>query len=605
MLNSPLFTLYPAFSSMKYRWLLRSVDDDSLVAHLQEALNDLPEPLARTLALRNVTGFDEARQFFRADLAELHDPFLMKDMDAAADRLVQAVEGGERVLVYGDYDVDGTTATALVADFLRSCGLEADVFIPDRYEDGYGLCERGLDQAKEAGAALVVALDCGITAHDEADYAREIGLDLVICDHHTPKATLPDAVAVLDPKREDCTYPFSELCGCGVGFKLVQAVIDRLGKDPEEAYRYLDLLAVSTASDIVPLYGENRILMAEGLRAIQNGPRPGLQALANAADLNVEDVTSTGKIVFTIGPRINAAGRMAEAQTAVRMLLAPSVEAAAPLAQKLEALNKERREIDDRIQREAIEQAERQMTSRTPHAFVLYQPDWHLGVIGIVASRVVDRFYKPTILLANNGEEVKGSARSISGINIYDALSECEDVLTQFGGHDYAAGMSLPEENVEAFRGRFNEVVGERVTAEMLTPAIKVDASVNLDTIGSHTDRFWAVLQQFGPFGPANPTPVFHSSNLSVDGAPRTVGRGDKHLKFRVQAEDAAPGESFDVIGFGMGEKLDVVRQSYQNGTPLELLYSLEENTWRGNTSLQLKARDVRLQDDGTSLEEA
>ncbi len=588
---------------MTYRWILRSLDTPSVVPVLQEALNGLPEALARSLALRNVSSFDEAHNFFRADRGDLHDPFLMQDMEVAATRVAQAVEKGERVLVYGDYDVDGTTASALVADFLRTNGAEPEVFIPDRYKDGYGLGPRGLDRAKEFGAGLVIALDCGITAMKEAAYAKQLGLDLIICDHHTPKAELPEAVAVLDPKRHDCEYPFKELSGCGVGFKLVQATLDQLGRDPESAFGYLDLLAVSTASDIVPLYGENRILMAEGLRTIQAGPRPGLQALADAADLNPADVTSTGKIVFTIGPRINAAGRMAHAGTAVDLMLARDLSTARPLADELESLNKERRELDKKIQNEAIEQAERQMTSRTPHGFVLYNPNWHLGIIGIVASRVVERFYKPAILLARNGNEVKGSARSISGINVYDALSECEDVLTQFGGHDYAAGMSLPEDNVEAFRDAFDEAVGKRVTSEMLTPAIKVDASMELDTIGEYGGRFWAVLQQFGPFGPANATPVFHSTNLQVNGKPRTVGSSGSHLKFRVCNTGSDERRSYDVIGFGMGDKLNVVMQSFKEDEPLALLYSVEENTWNGRTSLQLKCRDVRLERNSDGLQ--
>jgi single-stranded-DNA-specific exonuclease len=554
-----------------------------------------------------VSSFEDARHFFRADRDALHDPFLMQDMDAAADRVAKAVESGETVLVYGDYDVDGTTASALMADFLRSKGVDAHVFIPDRYEDGYGLGSRGLDTARDLGAGLVIALDCGITAIEEAAYASDLGLDLIICDHHTPKDELPDAVAVLDPKRSDCDYPFKELSGCGVGFKLVQATLDRLGASPDEAFRYLDLLAVSTASDIVPLYGENRVLMAEGLRVLQekDAVRPGLRAMAETADLDLADVTSTGKIVFTIGPRINAAGRMAQANLAVDLMLAPDVESALPMARELESLNRERREINDRIEKEAIEKAKTQITSRTPHGLVLYDPDWHLGIIGIVASRVVEHFHKPAILLARNGSEVKGSARSISGVNVYDALSDCEDVLTQFGGHDYAAGMSLPEDRVEAFRDAFDEAVGKRITADMLTPAIKVDASMDLETVGQHQGRFWAVLRQFGPHGPANATPVFHSKNLVLDGKPRTVGRGGNHLKFRVRDADTDSRTSYDVIGFGMGDKLSIVRESYESDEPLELLYSVEENTWKGNTTLQLKCRDVRLQSSSDGLQTA
>ncbi|PQJ34337.1 single-stranded-DNA-specific exonuclease RecJ [Salinibacter sp. 10B] len=588
---------------MTYRWTYRSLDTPEVVSELQDALNDLPAALARALALRDVSTFDEARHFFRADRADLHNPLGMADMKKAADRLSTAIDDGERVLVYGDYDVDGTTAAALMTDFLRKQGVETSFFIPDRYDDGYGLCARGLDAAKELGASLVVALDCGITGHKEATYAREQGLDLIICDHHTPKETddgvdLPDAYAVIDPKRPDDDYPFTELSGCGLGFKLVQATLDRRGQNPDAAFDYLDLLAVSTASDIVPLYGENRVLMAEGLAALQQSDRPGLRALADAADLNLETVTSTGNIVFTLGPRINAAGRMAHASTAVDLLLAQSYSEAEPLAAELERLNKKRRTIDDATEEAAVEKAERQITSRSPHALVLYEEDWHLGVIGIVASSIVERFHKPTILLTHNGDEVKGSARSIEGINIYNALSDCADVLTQFGGHDHAAGLSLDVDDIEAFRDRFDAAVGERVTPELLTPSINVDAELDLGIIGTVEDRFWAVLQQFGPFGPANARPVFHGKDLAVAGTPRTVGSDDSHLKFEVRQRDDERGRNvFDVIGFGMGEKLSVLEQSQNEGRPIELLFSLEENTWNGQTNLQLKARDVRLEE--------
>jgi single-stranded-DNA-specific exonuclease len=581
---------------MTYRWIPRGPDDPDRIDHLQDALNDLPRPLARSLALRGIRSFEEARHFFRADRADLHDPMDMADMPTAADRLSRAIDTGEPVLVYGDYDVDGTTAATLLTDFLRTRGVEASFFIPDRYEDGYGLCKRGLNAAQERDAALVVALDCGITAHEEAAYAQEQGLDLIICDHHTPKDTLPNALAVVDPKRDDDDYPFAELTGCGLGFKLAQATLARRDEDPAAAFDYLDLLAVATASDIVPLEGENRILMAEGLRALQQTDRPGLRALADAADLNLADVTSTGNIVFTIGPRINAAGRMAHASTAVDLLLADTYDEAEPLAAELEDLNRERRDLDDATEEAAVEKAERQITSRSPHALVLYDPDWHLGVIGIVASSIVERFHKPTIMLTRNGDEIKGSARSIEGINIYNALSNCEDVLTQFGGHDHAAGLSLEADQIETFRDRFDAAVGERVTPELLHPSLKVDAEIDLSTIGTIEDRFWAVLRQFGPFGPANPTPVFHARNLAVVGSPRTVGRNDNHLKFEVRHQDQPDARSFDVIGFGMGEKLSVLQKHQREDHPLELLFSLEDNTWNGRTTLQLKARDVRLE---------
>lgn len=582
---------------MTYRWLPRSLEDPEIVHRLQEELNDLPAALARALALRGVTTVDQARHFFRADRNDLHDPDCIQEMNAAADRVVQAIDQNEHVLVYGDYDVDGTTATALLVDFLRRHGTETSFFIPDRYEDGYGLCRRGLHDARQRGASLVVAVDCGITAHEEAAYAQEQGLDLIICDHHTPNDTLPKALAVLDPKRPDDDYPFAELSGCGLAFKLAQATLDRLDEDPEAVFEYLDLLAVSTASDIVPLHGENRILLSEGLQALQQTGRPGLRALADAANLDLSSVNSTGTIVFTLGPRLNAAGRMEHASTAVDLLLAEDASTAEPLAAQLERLNRERRSIDDAVEEAAVKRAERQITARTPHALVLYDPDWHLGVIGIVASSLVERFHKPTILLTHNGEEVKGSARSISGINIYDALSDCADVLSQFGGHDHAAGLSLHPDQIETFRDRFNAAVGERVTPELLTPSIKVDAPIDLTAIGSVDDRFWAVLKQFGPFGPANAKPVFHAQNLVVTGNPRTVGSDGSHLKFEVRQADEGSRHSFDVIGFGMGEKLSVLQKSQKQSTPLELLFSVEENTWNGRTSLQLKARDLRLEE--------
>jgi single-stranded-DNA-specific exonuclease len=582
---------------MAYRWTQRSLDTPEVVPQLRHELNDLAPPLARALALRDVTTFEEAKHFFRADRSALHDPLRMQDMRAAAARVARAIDQEERVLVYGDYDVDGTTATALVVDFLRSRGVDASFFVPDRYEDGYGLCGRGIDEAVEQGASVVVALDCGIAGHEEAAYAQEQGLDLIIADHHTPKDTLPEALAVLDPKRPDDDYPFTELPGCGLGFKLVQATLAHRDEDPDAAFNYLDLLAVAIASDIVPLCGENRILMAEGLRALQNSTRPGLQALAEAAGLDLSEVTSTGNIVFTLGPRINAAGRMDHASTAVELLLAQDFAEAEPRAVELERLNRERRSIDDAIEEAAIERAERQITARSPHALVLYDPDWHLGVIGIVASSVVERFHKPTILLTRDGDEVTGSARSIEGINIYEALADCEEVLTQFGGHDHAAGLSLSPDDIEAFQDRFDAAIGERVTPELLTPTIEIDASVDLSVIGSVEDRFWAVLKQFGPFGPSNPKPVFHAQDLTVDTA-RTVGSNDKHLKFEVRQAGPTESDSFDAIGFGMGDQLSVLRQSQRTGTPLELLFSLEENTWNRRTNLQLKARDLRLMED-------
>lgn len=573
---------------MKYRWILRPLPSTDVVADVRRALNDLPEALARALVLRGIDTFESARLFFRPSIGSLHDPFLMKDMDAAADRLVHALDTGEKILVYGDYDVDGTTATALLVSALRGMGGDVDYFIPDRLEHGYGLCEAGIEHAADTGARVVLAVDCGVTALKEARFARERGLDLIICDHHTPKEELPDAIAVLDPKRPDCAYPFKELCGCAVAYKLVRAMLQRLGKSPNHADAYLDLVALATASDIVPVQGENRILLACGLEALQASTRVGICKLAEIARLDLP--TCTGRdIVFGIGPRINAAGRLGDAGRAVALLLEQDAERAGVIAAELERVNGERRTIDQGTLDSAIELAERQLTSRTRHAIVLHHPDWHLGVIGIVASRLVDRFYRPTILLGTSNGYAKGSARSIAGINIYNALHACEDLLVQFGGHDFAAGMTLRIEDIPAFQERLDEAVGQMVTADVLHPAINVDAHLDLADIDT---RFWAVLKQFAPFGPENDRPVFRANRIRLSRPPRTVGRGGKHLKFSVRQDEA--GSSLDAIGFGLGERSKELERSWKSGEPFDLLFNLDENTWNGRTTLQIKAKDLR-----------
>src|SRR5690554_1077631 len=405
---------------MKYRWIPRQLDNPEAITRLQRELNNLPEPLARALVLRGIDTFESARLFFRPCLSHLHDPFLMRDMDVAASRVLSAISNGERVLIYGDYDVDGTTATALLVSFFRDNGVKADFFIPDRFEDGYGLNRIGIDFAVEHEDSLVIAVDCGITAVDEAAYAREKGIDLIICDHHTPDAHLPETVAVLNPKRQDCAYPFKELSGCGVAFKLVQAVLSLRGEPVERAKPYLDLVAVSTVSDVVPIFEENRVLMYEGLKVLRQSPRIGFRTLAEQAGISLTDC-STSRIVFGIGPRINAAGRMGDASRAVELLLEDDERRASILTAQLELANKQRRQLDQETVKQATEMAERQLGARTRHSVVLYHPEWHLGVVGIVASRLVERFYRPTIMLAASNGIVKGSARSIAGINVYDA----------------------------------------------------------------------------------------------------------------------------------------------------------------------------------------
>jgi single-stranded-DNA-specific exonuclease len=578
---------------MRHRWITRNDHDAEVVSRLQVELNNLPEALARILVLRGIRSFDDARLFFRPTLEHLHDPFLMQDMDLAADRVASAVERRERVIVYGDYDVDGTTSAALMTGFLRSLGLEADFFIPDRYENGYGLCREGIDVAHRAGADLIIALDCGITAIAEAEYACSRNIDLIICDHHTAGEQIPTCVAVLDPKRPDCTYPFKELTGCGVGFKLIQAVLVRLGRDPEQAYDYLDLVAISIASDVVPVVGENRVLMREGLARIITAPRLGLRALADLAKIDLRECDST-KIIFTIGPRLNAAGRMGDAGRAVALLLTDDAAEASQLAERLEETNRERRTLDGSIRDEAIALAERQLSVGDRLSIVLHRDEWHLGVIGIVASRLVERFYKPSIMLCTVGGIAKGSARSVNGFNIYNAIASCRDLLIQFGGHDFAAGLSLDPANVPEFQRRFNEIVRETIDLEALVPEIEVDATLQLNAIDA---RFWNVLRQFAPYGPENRAPVFHGTALQVVARPRTVGSQQKHLKFAVRQVLDTESRPYDVIGFGMGSRLGDVEQSLRAGYPLEMLFSVDENVFNGTRSLQLRAMDLRLED--------
>lgn len=570
------------------RWTLRPIDDDAVVQQLGAELNGLPEPLARSLVLRGINTFDSAEQYFRGGLERLHDPFLMKDMEKAAERLVQAVETGESVLVYGDYDVDGTTSAALMTLFLRSLEVDATYFIPNRFVHGYGLSKAGIDVAVEQDASLIVALDCGITAIEEATYAREQGLDLVICDHHTAGESLPDAVAVLDPKRPDCAYPFDGLSGCGVGFKLIQATLEKLGLPREDAWQYLDLVAVSTASDIVPMHDENRVLMRAGLAQMCTSPRIGLVALAERAKIELDACTSS-KIVFCLGPRINAAGRLADASLAVDLLTTDDPQEASRLADEIEALNMERRELDMSTRDQAMLMAGETM-SGDPMVLVLHNSDWHPGVIGITASRIAEHFHRPAVLLTTDANgEAKGSARSIKGLSIYNALASCSDLLTRFGGHDFAAGLALPLENIPLLRDRLESVLAETTDPDLLTPEIELDAELDLSAIDS---RFWRVLEQFGPYGPDNPRPTFWARDLKIVGQPSAVGADNRHLKVQVAQRKGSP--AYSVIGFGLGDQIKIADRLARNQHPAELAFTVEENTWNGRTTLQLRARDIR-----------
>lgn len=576
---------------MTYRWTLREVPDEATVDRLTADLNDLPHALSRALVLRGVDSFDEAHTFFRPTLGRLHDPLRMRDMDLAIERVVRAIRAGERVLVYGDYDVDGTTSTAMMLMFLRSQGVDASYFIPNRFEHGYGLGEAGIDEAAARGATLIVALDCGITAVEPARYARAKGIDLVICDHHTAGEVLPEAVAVLDPKRPDCEYPFKGLSGCGVGFKLIQGTLDALGLPPEEAWPYLDLVAVSTACDIVPMVGENRVLMRAGLKQLGEAPRLGIALLADRAGVDLNACTAS-KMVFQIGPRINAAGRIDDAGLATELLAATDPVEAHRLVDAIEGLNLRRRDLDRQTRDEAFAVAERMMAD-DPLALVVYKPGWHPGVIGITASRVAEHFHRPTVLMTSNGGTgtAKGSARSVKGISIYDALAHCSDLLDRFGGHAFAAGLALPVDRVDTLRERLQAAVGLAVTdPDALIPEIEIDAFLRLDDV---SPRFWNVLKQFGPHGPDNLRPVFWGQGLRVVGQPSCVGSEKQHLRMRVAHTEGGP--TFPVIGFGLGDHYETALASVRRGHPLEMAFQIDENAWNGRTTLQLKAQDLRL----------
>ena len=574
---------------MTHRWQARPIDDAHLVEKLSAELNELPLPLARALVLRGIDTFEKSRLYFRPTIADLHDPFLMKDMRPAVDRLIAAIQRRERVMVYGDYDVDGTTATTLMTMFLRRRGVDVSYFVPHRIDHGYGLSPAGIDEAHARGATLIVALDCGITAFAESVYAKSLGIDLVICDHHTVKGEIPEAVAVLDPKRPDCDYPYDELSGCGIGFKLAQATSAALGEPEDEVHGYLDLVAVSIASDIVPMTGENRVLMREGLRKLHERPSRGFRALARHAAVDLKSC-STSQILFALGPRINAAGRLGDAGRAVDLMLAEDDRDADRLASILETTNDRRRAIDRETVEEAVQAVEHLFAENQLNSIVLHDEEWHPGVIGIVASRLVEQFVRPTVLLTTVNGLARGSARSVDGVNIYEAIRTCEDLVDEFGGHDYAAGLSIQVERIPEFRDRFDQAVTELASKDSFISSIEYDSVLELDQVDN---RFWAILDQFAPHGPLNRTPVFRASDLRVLGRPRTVGRDHRHLSLTVGQKGS---RSMPVIGFGLGERLETVLESREQGRPLEMLFSIQERTWNGTTGLQLKARDLRLQ---------
>lgn len=565
------------------RWTLKPKPEASAIKELAQQLN-VDEIIAALLIQRGVETFDDARRFFRPVLNDLHDPFLMKDMDKAVARIEQAIAANENILVYGDYDVDGTTAVSLMSSYLLSLYPNVATYIPDRYNEGYGVSYQGIDFAEDNGFTLIVALDCGIKAIDKVAYASEKGIDFVICDHHRPGVEIPDAAAVLDPKRDDCTYPYDELCGCGVGFKLIQALASKRGQTINDLVPYLDLVATAIGADIVPVTGENRVLAHYGLKQINSNPRPGFKAIIN--QLQKEELSITD-VVFIIAPRINAAGRMKHGQHAVNLLTETNINVAIGYAAEIENFNADRRELDQQITEEALEQIQL-MNEQERYTTVVYRDDWHKGVIGIVASRLTETYYRPTLVFTKSGEKLAASARSVKGFDVYNALDACKEHIEQFGGHKYAAGLTLKEEQYEAFKQKFEEVVDATIDRKLLTPEISVDAEIDLNSI---TPKFYRILKQFAPFGPGNMTPIFMTQHLVDTGYGKCVGSDEAHLKITVtQNIPSNTGARFSGIGFNMGDKLNVI----SGRKPFSAVYAIDENEWNGNVSLQLKLRDVR-----------
>lgn len=536
--------------------------------------------LAGLLVQRGIDAFAKAKSFFRPSLSELHDPFLMKDMQAAVDRIHLAVERQENILVYGDYDVDGTTSVALMSSFLKSFYSQVSSYIPDRYEEGYGVSYKGVDYAVDNEISLIIALDCGVKAIDKVAYAKEKGVDFIICDHHRPGKNLPDAIAVLDPKRPDCTYPFDELCGCGVGFKLCQAITIANGWDFDILIPYLDLVATAIGADIVPMIGENRILTYHGLHIINTSPRPGFQAIISQLD---RDTLTSTDVVFTIAPRINAAGRMRHGLYAVELLTAENLEIAIELAKAIEQNNTDRKETDKWITDAALEKI---IVDKEEHSYatVVYDASWHKGVIGIVASRLIETYYRPTVVFTKSGDKLAASVRSVKGFDVYNALEQCSEFIEQYGGHKYAAGLTLKEENYQKFKDRFEEVVCGTIKNQDRTEEITIDLKLPLESI---TPKFYRILKQMEPYGPGNMTPIFLSEKVVDTGYAKKVGVDGKHLKACFSSLKKAS-VRWNAIGFNLGDSINVIQQG-----KVDIAYSLDENTWKGNTSLQLRLRDI------------
>jgi single-stranded-DNA-specific exonuclease len=570
---------------MNKNWVIKSPGNEEKISSLASELG-IDRPLAQLLAQRGILTYREAREFFRPDLSNLHDPFLMKDMDKAIQRIQDAIRAGEKVMIYGDYDVDGTTAVALVYSCFKDHFKVIDYYIPDRYDEGYGVSLKGIDYAAQHGFSLIIALDCGIKAVEKIDYARKKGIEFIICDHHNPGDIIPDAVAVLDPKQEGCNYPYKELSGCGVGLKLVQAYGMKIGMDASKIYEYLDLVVVSIASDIVPITGENRIMAHFGLKKLNDAPSLGLKAIKEVAGIDRKSITIED-IVFKIGPRINAAGRMESGRKSVDLLVCDKGTEAHIISKKINTYNLDRRNIDTEITRQAIEMIQGDTALKERNSTVLYNPEWHKGVIGIVASRLLDHYYRPTVILTKSNGMVTGSARSVNGFDLYQAIESCSDLLENFGGHKYAAGLTMKIQNLPLFRERFEKIVNETISPEQLIPVVEIDTELQLTQI---TEKFFRILKQFEPFGPENNSPVFLSENVVDNGYGRTVGTNGEHLKLTLIQEEN-PFKVFPAIGFHQGGSFGKINK----GAPFDICYQLMENDFRGKVSLQINILDLKF----------
>ena len=560
------------------QWYKRKNFNSEKIARLSKTLN-IPDVISSLLLQRGIVDFESAKHFFRPDWSQLHNPFLMKDMNKAVDRIQLAINTNEKVMIFGDYDVDGTTSVALLTDYLKNKIFYIKPYVPDRYSEGYGISKKGIEIAKEEGISLIIALDCGIKAFQEINYAKELGIDFIVCDHHLPEKSIPDAVAVLDPKRDDCEYPFKELCGCGIGFKLIQALQIKLKLPKNELIIYSDLVATAIAADIVPIVGENRVLTFIGLKQMQSNPRLGFKILTNQLrkPLKVTD------LVFVLAPRINAAGRMDKGLNAVKLMLSIEKQEAISIARKIEFYNKERRYTEELITKEAFQQIKLEGTVDNCSSIV-YSPSWHKGVIGIVASRLIEKYYRPSIVLTKSGDILTGSARSVSGFDIYKALEACKENLIQFGGHKYAAGLTLKMEKLSKFKLSFEKYAKENISPEHKMRSMEYDLDIKFNDI---SPKLFRIINQMEPFGPKNMRPIFATHNCKEMGMTRTVGNDKTHLQLDISD---STGVRFSGIGYGLGYLLKEIKEV----NSFSVLYTIEENEFRGNKNLQLKIKDIR-----------